>query len=119
MWTISKPRTLRATHVASDDEYLNDSVNALPKKMAGTPCHIVRSPIGTGRRPAPSASVVAITDSTPRVDSARHIGAIAVLGPPYLGATAGMTCKTRTGSLRLLRGPPPDCRREARYGPDP
>jgi hypothetical protein len=31
----------------------------------------------------------------PRACSARHISTMARLGPPYRGATAGMTCRTR------------------------
>src|SRR5678816_4660086 len=89
MCARSKFLTLELSHDASGREYLNDAPSCGGKKIDGTPLY------STASRVSDKPSVVeSKTTSIPCCMSARHIGTIAVAGPPDRCATDGMTCKT-------------------------
>src|ERR1041385_1196257 len=72
---------------ASGREYLNEAPNCGGKRIAGTPLYSLT--LGSDKPPVVESS----STSIPCCISARHIGMIAVAGPPGRSATDGMTCR--------------------------
>src|SRR5215217_8323962 len=87
MWARSKLLMFELSHSASGREYLNDAPNWGAKNIAGTPLY--STPVSD----KPSV-VESNSTSIPCCMSARHIGTIAVAGPPDRSETEGMTCRT-------------------------
>src|SRR5215203_376587 len=89
--------------LARGREYLKESPSCEGKNSAGTPLYSCAVPSGISP-PSRPAFVVRSSTSIPCCINARHIGMIAVAGPPSRPATDGITCNTR---MFVLAAPQP------------